>query len=132
MGLKWLLFPMCALLVGILKYVMSMRWLAIPNQGHSCFPHNFWSSYKHLIHYQSEGSCTHLVVIYRSPPKYLVGNKIIEYFMINCPLTLFFSFTKVAITLATYPGSAAVLPEPLGVVLIISPWNFPFRKLSFV
>jgi aldehyde dehydrogenase (NAD+) len=33
---------------------------------------------------------------------------------------------KVPITLIAFPGTAEVIPEPLGVALIISPWNFPF------
>ena len=50
-----------------MKQAISMRWLADPNQGHSHFPHDFQSSYDNLIHYQSEESCSHLVVIYVSP-----------------------------------------------------------------
>ncbi|MFB2838705.1 aldehyde dehydrogenase [Floridanema evergladense] len=33
---------------------------------------------------------------------------------------------KVATPLEQLPGSAFIYPEPLGVVLIISPWNYPF------
>ena len=43
-----------------IKQMTSMRWLAIPNPGHSHFPHNFWSSYEYLILCQSEDSCAHL------------------------------------------------------------------------
>eukprot|EP00250_Pteridium_aquilinum_P003665 c13975_g2_i1 orf=197-1630(-) len=32
---------------------------------------------------------------------------------------------KVSVPLALMPGSGAIVAEPLGVVLIISPWNFP-------
>lgn len=34
---------------------------------------------------------------------------------------------KVGLPLAYLPGSAWVQPEPLGVVLIIGPWNYPFQ-----
>ena len=30
---------------------LSMRWLANPNWGYRHFPHNFWSSWKHLLFY---------------------------------------------------------------------------------
>lgn len=33
---------------------------------------------------------------------------------------------KVETSMATYPSSAEIVSEPLGVVLIISTWNFPF------
>lgn len=33
---------------------------------------------------------------------------------------------KVSASLASLPASAAIRPEPLGVVLVISAWNFPF------
>ncbi|CAA0805790.1 Aldehyde dehydrogenase family 3 member F1 [Striga hermonthica] len=33
---------------------------------------------------------------------------------------------KADLPLAAFPTSAHLVPEPLGVVLIISPWNFPF------
>jgi aldehyde dehydrogenase (NAD+) len=36
----------------------------------------------------------------------------------------------VPITLIAFPGTAEVIPEPFGVALIISPWNFPFCKLQ--
>jgi len=29
-------------------------------------------------------------------------------------------------SLLTFPSSAEIVPEPLGVVLIISAWNYPF------
>jgi len=33
---------------------------------------------------------------------------------------------SVAVDIEAWPGVAAIIPEPLGVVLIISPWNYPF------
>ncbi|KAJ6807239.1 aldehyde dehydrogenase family 3 member H1-like [Iris pallida] len=33
---------------------------------------------------------------------------------------------KVPAALATYPSSANIVPEPFGVVLVISAWNYPF------
>ncbi|KAK4762501.1 hypothetical protein SAY86_008269 [Trapa natans] len=33
---------------------------------------------------------------------------------------------KVKTSMTTYPSSAEIVPEPLGVVLIISTWNYPF------
>ncbi|KAJ8769172.1 hypothetical protein K2173_000947 [Erythroxylum novogranatense] len=33
---------------------------------------------------------------------------------------------EVKASFATYPSSAKIVPEPLGVVLVISTWNFPF------
>jgi aldehyde dehydrogenase (NAD+) len=41
---------------------------------------------------------------------------------------------KVRTTLTTFPGKAAIIAEPLGLALIIAPWNFPFckpRPISF-
>ncbi|XP_047151219.1 aldehyde dehydrogenase family 3 member H1-like [Vigna umbellata] len=32
---------------------------------------------------------------------------------------------KVKTSIRTYPSSAEIVPEPLGVVLVISPWNYP-------
>jgi hypothetical protein len=43
-----------------MKRVISMRWLANPNRGHSHFSHEIWSSREYLIHYQSEDS--HLLI----------------------------------------------------------------------
>ena len=42
-----------------MKYVISTRWLASPNQGLSHFHHNFWSSYEYLINFHNEDSCVH-------------------------------------------------------------------------
>ncbi|KAK1409895.1 hypothetical protein QVD17_36424 [Tagetes erecta] len=51
--------------------------------------------------------------------KYALGN-----------LKKWMSSKKAKLTLNSFPGSAKLVPEPLGVVLIISSWNFPFG-LSF-
>ena len=34
--------------------------------------------------------------------------------------------TKVSPGIANQPGKASLVPEPLGVVLIMAPWNYPF------
>lgn len=34
---------------------------------------------------------------------------------------------KVRTPLAIFPGKSCIIPEPFGVVLIISPWNYPFQ-----
>ena len=34
---------------------------------------------------------------------------------------------RVPTNLVNFPSSSKIIPEPLGVVLIISPWNFPFQ-----
>ncbi len=36
---------------------------------------------------------------------------------------------RVGTNLINFPGKSFVMPEPLGVVLIISPWNYPFQLL---
>lgn len=33
---------------------------------------------------------------------------------------------KVKTSITTFPSSAEIVPEPLGVVLVIAPWNYPF------
>ena len=37
--------------------------------------------------------------------------------------------TKVKTNLLNFPSSSYIYPEPLGVLLIISPWNYPFQLL---
>ena len=49
-----------------MKHMVSMRWVANPNQSCSQFPHNLWSLYAYLIHYQGEDSCVHEMVIWIS------------------------------------------------------------------
>ena len=44
-----------------------VRWLANSNQGFGQFPHNFWSSYEYLIHYQSEDLHAHSMVRWVPP-----------------------------------------------------------------
>ena len=34
---------------------------------------------------------------------------------------------KVKTPLTLFPGTSSILPEPYGVILIISPWNYPFQ-----
>ena len=36
---------------------------------------------------------------------------------------------KAAIPIEQFPGSGRIYPEPLGVVLIIAPWNYPFQLI---
>ena len=36
---------------------------------------------------------------------------------------------RVRTNLLNLPSSSSILPEPLGVVLIIAPWNYPFQLL---
>ena len=55
MDLEQLLFPTRSLLLPYDPKDMEQPY-------HSCshFPHDFWSSYEDLIHYQCEDSCAHL------------------------------------------------------------------------
>ncbi len=49
---------------------------------------------------------------------------------INCMLKNLETWSKVKkvkTPLTLFPGSSAIYPEPYGVVLIISPWNYPFQ-----
>lgn len=38
-------------------------------------------------------------------------------------------FVQVKSSITTYPSTAEIVPEPLGVVLVISAWNYPFCKI---
>lgn len=37
---------------------------------------------------------------------------------------------QVPAALTTFPSTAQIVSEPLGVVLVISAWNYPFCKLN--
>ena len=45
-----------------MKHAISTRWLEIPNESQTHFPHNFLSSSEILIHYQSKHSRTREVI----------------------------------------------------------------------
>lgn len=46
-------------------------------------------------------------------------------------IILFFLWhLQVKTSMSTFPSSAEIVPEPLGVVLIISTWNYPFRMYN--
>ncbi|MEB3336243.1 MAG: aldehyde dehydrogenase, partial [Leptolyngbyaceae bacterium] len=36
---------------------------------------------------------------------------------------------KISTPMVVFPGTAKICPEPLGVVLIIAPWNYPFQLM---
>jgi hypothetical protein len=66
MRLEWLLIATTPLLVGHTNITI---WLANPNHGHSHFPNDSGSYYKHLVlHYQSEDSCAHSMCHIDPPP----------------------------------------------------------------
>ena len=51
-----------------MKHVIRARWLANPeSEAVVTFLMIFWSLYKYFIHYQSEDSRTHQVVLYITP-----------------------------------------------------------------
>ena len=57
LGLEWLLFPTSPLPPCIRNTrLVKTRWLANSKRVVTYFPHNIWSSYEYLIHYQSEDS----------------------------------------------------------------------------
>ena len=62
MRLKWLIFFPLAQSSWDVNH-----WLANLNQGRSHFAHDIQSSYEYLIHYQSEDSYAHEMII-PSPP----------------------------------------------------------------
>jgi hypothetical protein len=39
---------------------------------------------------------------------------------------------QVKTSLTTFPSSAEIVSEPLGVVLVISAWNYPFCTLKYL
>lgn len=41
---------------------------------------------------------------------------------------LYYFIVQVPSAITTFPSTAQILPEPLGVVLVISAWNYPFCK----
>ena len=42
-----------------------MQLVRDPNLSRACshLPHSFWRSYEHVIHYQTENSCAHDMVV---------------------------------------------------------------------
>ena len=59
----------------------------------------------------------------------IYDRQILEINLLKSP---FATTTQVATSVTTFPSSAKVVSEPLGVVLIISAWNYPFCKWRII
>jgi hypothetical protein len=60
-----------------MKYAIRAGWLANPSQGCSQFPRN---SHEFLIHYQSEDSCAHQMLIHILPIMLTIELRIVTIF----------------------------------------------------
>ena len=71
-----------------MKHAISRRWSPNPGQGRSHYPHKFWSSYKCLLHYQSEGTCVHSIVIEVRP--LTIEHRTVIIFWAHSPIPLWY------------------------------------------